>query len=67
MNNLKKLSNGDLQQRAANVHLTAYTCSGRQKAIRNEIELNRILDEMNARGIVVDEDVVGIFNGKGTS
>ena len=67
MTNLEKIATNELQQRAANVFITYAICGGHRKSRRNEIELNRIIDEMNTRGLVRDENIKGIFNGEGSS
>ena len=66
-NNIEVIATKDLQQRRANAYYTYCTCGGHTKAGMNKLLVSRYDEQLAERSIEPDENIEGVFNGKGST
>lgn len=66
-NNKPKLTDQEVQQRYANASKTFGRALGHEKAHRNERRRDYWYSVLEERGLEVDTNVVGHFNGEGSA
>lgn len=65
--NFENITTEDLQQRRANAYHTYCMCSGHTKSAMNDALVMKYDAEIERRGLLVNNAIEGVFNGKGST